>query len=91
MASSFSGLHFGHYKAMNRAHKIASYKVELANLAILNKTPLARWLNGVLIILLKKTANISVIKLRAMLLLEADYTAMNKIIFNTRLIPILEE
>ena len=88
---SFSGLYFGYYKAINRAHKIVLYKVELVNLAILNKTPLDRWLNRVSIILLKKTANISVTKLRAMLLLEADYNTMNKIIFNTRLTPILEE
>ena len=40
--------------------------------------------------ILKKEANILVTKLRSLLLLEADYNAMNKIIFNTRLIPSLE-
>ena len=91
MALLFLGLHFGYYKAINGAHEIALYKVELANLAALNKTLLNRWLNRVSIMLLKKTADISVMKLRAMLLLEADYNAINKIIFNTQLIPTLEE
>ena len=38
----------------------------------------------------KKLNTISVSKLRAILLLEADFNAVNKIIFNTRLIPTLE-
>ena len=41
--------------------------------------------------LLKKEVDLSVSKLRAILFLEADYNAMNKISFNTRLIPSLEE
>ena len=44
-----------------------------------------------MIILLKKTADISVMKLRAMLFLDADYNEMNKNIFNTQLIPTPEE
>ena len=38
----------------------------------------------------KKPNNISVSKLRAILLLDVDFNAINKIIFNTRLIPTLE-
>ena len=76
---------------MNEAYKLVAYKVELANLAILNKSPLDRWLNGVSIILLKKEADLSVSKLQAILLLEADYNTMNKISFNTYLILLLEE
>ena len=41
--------------------------------------------------LLKKEADFLVSKLRAILLLEADYNTMNKILFNTRLILSLEE
>ena len=91
IALSFSGLHFRYYKVMNEAYELAVYKVELANLAILNKSLLDRWLNRVSIMLLKKEADLSVSKLRAILLLEADYNAMNKILFNTHLILSLEE
>ena len=38
----------------------------------------------------KKESQIAVSKLRAILLLEADFNTINKIIFNTRLIPNLE-
>ena len=41
-------------------------------------------------ILEKKPNNISVSKLQAILLLEADFNASNKIIFNSRMIPIIE-
>ena len=38
----------------------------------------------------KKANNIQVEKLRAILLLEADYNASNKIIFNIRMISMME-
>ena len=38
----------------------------------------------------KKQNNILVSKLRAILLLEADFNIINKILFSTRLIPTLE-
>ena len=43
-----------------------------------------------LVMLEKHPNNISVSKLRAILLLEADFNTINKIIFNTKLIPKLE-
>ena len=57
---------------MNEAYDLAYYKIELANLAIKNKIPLIHWMRGVSIILEKKQGNISVEKLRAMLLLKTD-------------------
>ena len=38
----------------------------------------------------KKQGEISIFKLRVILLLKADFNAINKIVFNTRLIPKLE-
>ena len=38
----------------------------------------------------KSKAHIDVAKLRAILLLEADFNALNKIVFNTKLMPSLE-
>ena len=43
-----------------------------------------------LVMLKKQPNNILVSKFKAILLLEADFNTINKIIFNTRLIPILE-
>ena len=39
----------------------------------------------------KKLGIIEVLKLRAIILLEVDFNTVNKIIFNTRLIPNLEK
>ena len=38
----------------------------------------------------KLLGNISVQKLQAILLLEVDFNAINKIIFNTRVMPLME-
>ena len=40
--------------------------------------------------MLEKNNQISVSKLWAILLLEVDFTTLSKIVFNTRLIPLLE-
>ena len=65
-------------------------KYQLANLAIRNTIPLQYWKNGISIMLEKKPNNISISKLRAILLLEVDLNTVNKIIFNIRLILILK-
>ena len=61
------------------------------NLAIKNGLLLDRWTKEVSVMLEKKTNDISVRKLRAILLLEADFNAANKIIINTRLISQIEQ
>ena len=42
------------------------------------------------VILEKSAGNVHIQKLRAILLLEADFNAIHKIIFNNRLIPNIE-
>jgi len=44
-----------------------------------------------LIILEKEVENVDVAKLRAILLLEKDFDRLNKIIFNNRILPKLEQ
>ena len=61
------------------------------NLAIKNGLPLSRWTKRVSIMLEKKPNNISVSKLRVILLLEANFNMANKIIFNTQLISQMEQ
>jgi len=69
---------------------LSDSKCRFVQLAVKNMTPLERWRNGVSIMLEKSAGNIKVSKLRAILLLEADFNALNKIVFNNRTIPNLE-
>ena len=62
----------------------------MVQLALCNTTLLERWTNRVSIILEKVAGNINVAKLRAILLLEADFNTLNKIVFNRRTIPRIE-
>ena len=55
-----------------------------------NTTPLERWRNSVSIILKKSAGIIHVLKLKAILLLEADFNALNKIVFNNRALSAIE-
>ena len=89
-ASSYSGLYFGNYKAHTEMMEITEIKCKILNLAIRGGQPLARWVKGVSVMLEKVAGNVNVQKLRAILLLEADFNALHKIIFNNRLIPNLE-
>ena len=87
---SHLGLHFRHYKDHTTSIEISQIKADLINLAISNGKPLACWPNRVSIMLEKKPNEVSVSKLRAVLLLEADFNVANKIIFNTQMILIME-
>ena len=55
-ALSYSGLYFGHYKALTQSQDLSHVKIQLVNLAIKNRTPLNRWLS-VISIMLEKKAN----------------------------------
>ena len=66
-------------------------KYKLVNLAIRNRLPLHCWIKGILVMLEKKPKVVKVTKLRAILLLEANFNGVNKILFNTRLIPLMEQ
>ena len=70
--------------------KIAAIKYKLMNLAMIGGQPLSRWTKGVSVMLETLTDNVNIQKLRATLLLEADFNALHKIIFNNKLIPNLE-
>jgi len=86
-----SGLYFGHYKVQARDSTLVSIRCAIINLAIRNGLPLKRWLRGLSVILEKLPGKILVSKLRAILLLEADFNALHKIIFNGRILPALEK
>ena len=69
---------------------ITKIKCQIVNLAIESRKPLLQWIKGVLVMLEKAEGIIDMKKLRAILLLEADFNAAHKIIFSNRLIPNLE-
>ena len=48
-------------------------------------------MKSVSVILEKSLGNINIQKLRVILLLEADFNVLCKIIFNDRMMPVLEE
>ena len=80
-ASSYSGRHFGHYKSA--AHSDYLSEVHARHTALITKTGAtpSRWSKG-LSVMLEKIAGVAVVtKLRAILLMEADFNFHNKLIF----------
>jgi len=85
ISSSYSGLHFGHYKAASFHPRLSA--LHAAKLSACAKTgvSLARWGIGVNVLLEKIMGNNFVHKLRAICLLEADFNWWNKLIFAKRM------
>ena len=67
-----------------------SVKCSLVNIAIANQRLLNRWRNGVSIMLEKVRDYIDIEKLRVILLLEANFNRLNKMVFNNRVMLSLE-
>ena len=65
---------------------ILAIKCKQVNLSIISENLLLRWTKGVSLMLEKLAANANAQKLRAILLLEVDFNALHKIIFNNRLV-----
>ena len=70
--------------------EIVEIKCKLVNLAIRSNHLLSQWIKGVSVMLEKVAGNVYIQKLRAILLLEADFNAIHKIMFNNRLISNIE-
>ena len=90
-ASSYSGRHFGHYKAA--AHSEYLSEVHAKHMALITKTGAtpSRWSKG-LSVMLEKIAGVAVVtKLRAILLMEADFNCHNKLIFGSRMMKLARE
>ena len=85
-SSSLSGRHFGHYKAASRNHNISEIHASFQHMASKSGIRLTRWAKGLTVMLEKIEGNIKVDKLRAILLMEADFNQMNKLLFGHRMI-----
>ena len=90
-SSSLSGRHFGHYKAASRSNKISEIHASFQHIASKSGIRLNRWAQGLTVMLEKIEGNIKVDKLRAILLMEADFNQMNKLFFGHRMIKQSEE
>jgi hypothetical protein len=80
-SSSQSGLHFGHYIAGADCKYILHFHALRISLTLKKDIVLERWTNGLLAMLEKMFRVRLVSKLRAILLMEAEFNAMNKEVY----------
>ena len=85
-SSSLSGLHYGHYKAAAQSDLFSEIHALMTELAVTGGTPLARWESGLSVMLEKTKGIIQVDKLRAILLMEADFNFYNGLMFAKRMV-----
>ena len=84
-SSSESGLHFGHYKAAVRSPIISHLHALKTTLALRRGVALDRWSRGLSIMLEKMFGCTLISKLRAILLMEADFNFSNKLVYGVRM------
>jgi hypothetical protein len=80
-SSSFSWLHFGHYKAASHSSLLSSLHAAKLTACARMGVPLTRWSIGLMVLLKKTHENNFIHKMRAICLLEADFNYFNKTIF----------
>jgi hypothetical protein len=85
-SSSYSGRHFGYYIAGATSDTISHFHALKASIAVLRGVALSRWSRGLTVMLEKEFGNTLIDKLRAILLMEADFNTSNKIIFGNRML-----
>ena len=85
-SSSLSNRHFGHYKASAFNLYLSEIHACMGHLALRHGTFLFRWSKGLTVMLEKEAGVKKVNKLRAILLMEADFNFLNKLIFGHRMV-----
>ncbi len=85
-SSSQSGLHFGHYIAGTDCNYISQFHTLRVLLALKKGIVLERWSKGLSVMLEKMFGVRLVSKLWAILLMEADFNAMNKEVYGVRML-----
>ena len=87
-ASSYSKLHIGHYKAAAYSDELSTaHSLKLSLISQAGAAP-ERWSRG-LSVMLEKIAGVALVtKLRAILLMEADFNYHNKLIFGKRMLDL---
>jgi hypothetical protein len=83
--SSESGLHFGHYIVGSKSDIISHYHAAQVTVTLAHGVQLERWPRG-LSVMLEKTLGVTlVMKLCAILLMEGNFNATNKIVYGVRM------
>jgi hypothetical protein len=83
-SSSESGLHFEHYKVCRLSDIVAHYHAARVTVTLAHTIQLERSCG--LSVMLEKTLGVTLVtKLRAILLMEADFNATNKIVYGDRM------
>ena len=90
-SSSMSGLHFGHYKAAVKSALLSEMHSVFTHIAVNTGFSPMRWQRGLMVMLEKKEGLIHISKLRATLLMEADFNFSNKLIFGWRMMHFAED
>jgi hypothetical protein len=83
--SSYSHIHFGHYKAIARDKYLSALQAAKLSLAAKTGIPMERWGHSLTILLEKEFGNIYIDKMRAICLMEADFNWLNKLVFAKRM------
>jgi hypothetical protein len=84
-SSSESGLHFGHYIVGSKSDTIAHYHTARVTVILAHAIQLERWSRGLSVMPEKMLGVMLVTKLRAILLMEAYFNALNKFIYGVRM------
>ena len=83
---SESGLHFGHYSVGCKSDLTTHYHAARVSVTLVHAIQLKTWSWG-LSVMLEKTLGVTLVtKLRAILLMEGDFNATNKIMYASRMI-----
>ena len=90
-SSSISGIHFGHYIGACDSEGLSNLHATFLDLVVSTGCIVTRWVKGLSVMLEKIKGNINVEKLRAILLMEADYNFLNKLLIGIRLMRRLED
>ncbi len=81
-----SGLHFGHYIVGCKSNLISHYHAARVTVTLAHAVKLEQWSRR-LLVMLEKTLGVTLVhKLHAILLMEGDFNATNKIVYGSRMI-----
>jgi hypothetical protein len=86
-----NGLHFSHYKAAATNDALSEIHALFTELAITGESPFSRWESGLSCMLEKTAGVIKVDKLRAILLMEADFNFFTGLMFASRMMHQAEQ
>lgn len=79
--SSYSNIHFGHYKAIARDRYLSALQAAKLSLAARTGIPIDQWGLVLTVLLEKEFGNIYLDKMRAIWLMEADFNWLMKLVF----------